>query len=129
MDCGRRFLAVVCVGVMVAMGVDGEVWGQGCAPGASMEAKGGMGATAEGAGRPVRMEGIGNARIEMTTSNAEARLWFLQGLNLLHDFWDYESERAFRESVRLDPKCAMCWWVWRRRSTFGMTTRRRRKFR
>ncbi len=77
----------------------------------------------------MRMEGIGNARIEMTTSSAEARVWFLQGLNLLHDFWDYESERAFRESVRLDPKCAMCWWVWRRRSTFGMTTRRRRKFR
>ncbi len=56
------------------------------------------------------MEGIGNATIEISTANAEARVWFLQGLNLLHDFWDYESERAFRESVRLDPECAMCWW-------------------
>jgi tetratricopeptide (TPR) repeat protein len=37
-------------------------------------------------------------------------MWFDQGLNLLHDFWDYESERAFQQSIRTDPKCAMCYW-------------------
>ena len=37
-------------------------------------------------------------------------MWFDQGLNLLHDFWDYESERAFEQSIRSDPKCAMCYW-------------------
>jgi hypothetical protein len=37
-------------------------------------------------------------------------MWFDQGLNLLHDFWDYESTRAFEQSARVDPKCAMCYW-------------------
>ncbi len=37
-------------------------------------------------------------------------MWFDQGLNLLHDFWDYESVRAFEQSVRVDPQCAMCYW-------------------
>jgi tetratricopeptide (TPR) repeat protein len=59
---------------------------------------------------PVRMTGIGNSSIEITSSSAEAKMWFEQGLNLLHDFWDYESAKAFEQSVRLDPKCAMCWW-------------------
>jgi tetratricopeptide (TPR) repeat protein len=59
---------------------------------------------------PVKMTGIGNGYLEISTSNAEAKMWFEQGLNLLHDFWDYESSKAFEQSVRLDPKCAMCWW-------------------
>ncbi len=59
---------------------------------------------------PVKMTGIGNGYLEITTSNAEAKMWFEQGLNLLHDFWDYESSKAFAQSVRLDPECAMCWW-------------------
>ncbi len=37
-------------------------------------------------------------------------MWFDQGLNLLHDFWDYESEKAFEEGIRVDPNCAMCYW-------------------
>ncbi|GAC1418669.1 MAG: tetratricopeptide repeat protein [Acidobacteriaceae bacterium] len=37
-------------------------------------------------------------------------MWFTQGLNLFHDFWDYESSKAFEESVRADPTCAMCFW-------------------
>ncbi len=44
------------------------------------------------------------------TTTPEAQMWFDQGLNLLHDFWDYESARAFEQSVRVDPKCAMCYW-------------------
>ncbi len=59
---------------------------------------------------PVHMEGIGASSMAITTASPEARVWFEQGLNLLHDFWDYESERAFEQSVRLDPRCAMCWW-------------------
>jgi tetratricopeptide (TPR) repeat protein len=57
----------------------------------------------------VRMEGIGNSRLKIT-ANAEAQVWFDQGLNLLHDFWDYESARAFEQGVRVDPQCAMCYW-------------------
>jgi tetratricopeptide (TPR) repeat protein len=59
---------------------------------------------------PLKMTGIGNGHIAITSSSAGAKMWFEQGLNLLHDFWDYESARAFEQSVRLDPKCAMCWW-------------------
>ncbi len=58
---------------------------------------------------PQHMSGIGNAHIEITAT-PEAQIWFDQGLNLLHDFWDYESARAFEQAVRIDPKCAMCYW-------------------
>jgi tetratricopeptide (TPR) repeat protein len=58
---------------------------------------------------PERMSGIGNAHIAIT-GTAEAQAWFDQGLNLMHDFWDYESVKAFEQSVRVDPNCAMCWW-------------------
>ena len=58
---------------------------------------------------PIRMTGIGNAHITIT-GTPEAQAWFDQGLNLMHDFWDYESMKAFEQSVRVDPNCAMCWW-------------------
>jgi tetratricopeptide (TPR) repeat protein len=56
-----------------------------------------------------QLTGIGNVSIRITAT-AEAQRWFDQGLNLLEDFWDYESARAFEQSVRVDPKCAMCYW-------------------
>src|ERR1019366_6500404 len=59
---------------------------------------------------PIVIAGLGNSSIAITTSSAEARMWFTQGLNELHDFWDYESSRAFEQSVRVDPNCAMCFW-------------------
>jgi hypothetical protein len=58
---------------------------------------------------PQKMGGIGNVHIKITAS-AEGQMWFDQGLNLYHDFWDYESARAFQQSVRVDPQCAMCYW-------------------
>jgi hypothetical protein len=58
---------------------------------------------------PQRLTGIGNAHIAIT-STPEAQMWFDQGLNLLHDFWDYESVRAFQQGARVDPNCAMCYW-------------------
>lgn len=58
---------------------------------------------------PVKMTGIGNSHVAIT-GTAEAQMWFDQGLNTLHDFWDYESERAFEQAVRVDPTCAMCYW-------------------
>src|SRR3981081_1988498 len=58
---------------------------------------------------PLKLTGIGNSHLAITAT-PEAQMWFDQGLNLLHDFWDYESERAFEQSVRTDPKCAMCHW-------------------
>ena len=58
---------------------------------------------------PQKLTGIGNSHIQITAS-PEAQMWFDQGLNLLHDFWDYESVRAFEQGVRVDPNCAMCYW-------------------
>jgi tetratricopeptide (TPR) repeat protein len=58
---------------------------------------------------PQRMSGIGNAHMQITAT-PEAQAWFDQGLNLIHDFWDYESARAFEQGVRMDPRCAMCYW-------------------
>jgi tetratricopeptide (TPR) repeat protein len=58
---------------------------------------------------PVKMSGIGNSHIAIKAT-PEAQAWFDQGLSLLHDFWDYESAKAFEQSVRVDPNCAMCWW-------------------
>jgi tetratricopeptide (TPR) repeat protein len=58
---------------------------------------------------PEKLTGIGNVHIRITGS-AEVQAWFDQGLNLFHDFWDYESVRAFEQSVRVDPQCAICYW-------------------
>jgi len=58
---------------------------------------------------PRKLSGIGNAHIEISAT-PEAQRWFDQGLNLYHDFWDYESARAFEQAIRVDPDCAMCYW-------------------
>ncbi len=66
---------------------------------------------------PIRMSGIGNSHIAIKAT-PEAQIWFDQGLTLLHDFWDYESAKAFEQAVRVDPKCAMCYWGLARAMTF-----------
>jgi tetratricopeptide (TPR) repeat protein len=58
---------------------------------------------------PIHMTGIGNSHIAIAAS-AETQAWFDQGLSLLHDFWEYESAKAFEQAIRTDPKCAMCYW-------------------
>src|SRR4051794_11097559 len=58
---------------------------------------------------PVKMDGIGNSHINIKAT-PEAQAWFDQGLTLLHDFWEYESQKAFEQAIRVDPNCAMCWW-------------------
>jgi tetratricopeptide (TPR) repeat protein len=58
---------------------------------------------------PLELTGIGNSHLAITAT-PKAQMWFDQGLNLLNDFWDYESERAFEQSIRADSQCAMCYW-------------------
>ena len=72
---------------------------------------------------PQKLTGIGNAHIRITAT-PEAQVWFDQGLNLLHDFWDYESLRAFEQSIRVDPQCAMCYWGIDRAETFAHSNSR-----
>ncbi len=71
---------------------------------------------------PQKMTGIGNVSMQITAT-PEAQAWFSQGLNLLHDFWDYESARAFEQAIRVDPKCAMCYWgLYRAESYYHSTS-------
>ena len=58
---------------------------------------------------PQKLAGVGNVHLQITAT-PEAQSWFDQGLNLIHDFWDYESARAFQQGIRVDPNCAMCYW-------------------
>jgi len=64
-----------------------------------------------------KIAGVGNVHVAITAT-PEAQAWFDQGLNLLHDFWDYESARAFEQGIRVDPSCAMCYWGLARAEAF-----------
>jgi tetratricopeptide (TPR) repeat protein len=59
--------------------------------------------------KPQHIEGVGNVRFPIS-AKATAQVWFVQGINLIYDFWDYEADRAFEESIRSDANCAMCYW-------------------
>ena len=68
--------------------------------------------------RPSRMEGIGRTHFPITTSKPEVQEWFDQGHTLLHSFWFFEAERAFRWCIKLDPDAPMPYWGLAR-STYG----------
>src|SRR5262245_48138649 len=60
--------------------------------------------------KPWPIPGIGTAHFPITTKNPEVQRWFDQGNALLHSFWDFEAERAFRWCLKLEPDNAMAWW-------------------
>jgi tetratricopeptide (TPR) repeat protein len=60
--------------------------------------------------RPVLYDTLGTYSYGLTTSSRAAQRWFDQGLRLVYAFNHHEAQRAFREAVRLDPSCAMCFW-------------------
>ena len=60
--------------------------------------------------RPWEMPGIGKTHFPITHKNPEVQKWFDQGHTLLHSFWDFEAERAFRWCLKLEPENAMAWW-------------------
>jgi len=60
--------------------------------------------------KPWVIEGIGSAHFPITTKNPEVQKWFDQGNALIHSFWFYEAERAFRWCLKLEPDNAMAWW-------------------
>ncbi len=60
--------------------------------------------------KPYRMTGIGMAHFPITHKNPEVQVWFDQGNTLLHHFWDFEAERAFRWARKLEPENAMVYW-------------------
>jgi tetratricopeptide (TPR) repeat protein len=56
------------------------------------------------------LEGLGNHKHAITTSNPEAQRWFDQGLMLTFGFNHDAAERSFLKATEKDPQCAMCWW-------------------
>ena len=60
--------------------------------------------------RPWEMPGIGKTHFPITHKNPDVQKWFDQGNTLLHSFWDFEAERAFRWCLKLEPDNAMAWW-------------------
>src|ERR1700692_2343855 len=60
--------------------------------------------------KPWPIAGIGKAPFPITTKNPEVQQWFDQGNALLHSFWYYEAERAFRWCLKLEPDNAMAYW-------------------
>lgn len=60
--------------------------------------------------RPWKIEGIGKTHFPISTNHPEVQMWFDQGNTLLHNFWYFEAERAFRWCLKLDPECAMAYW-------------------
>ena len=60
--------------------------------------------------RPAKIEGIGSSHFPITTARPEVQQWFDQGNTLLHSFWFFEAERAFRWCIKLDPDAPMPYW-------------------
>jgi tetratricopeptide (TPR) repeat protein len=60
--------------------------------------------------RPVRYDSLGTYSYRITTASPDAQRWFDQGLRLIYAFNHHEAQRAVREAVRRDPRCAMCFW-------------------
>lgn len=60
--------------------------------------------------------GLGPFSRRITTSSAEAQLYFDQGIQLIYAFDPGDAARSFREAWKRDPNCAMCYfgeaWAW-----------------
>ncbi len=61
-------------------------------------------------------KGLGPFSRAVTTTSAEAQLYFDQGMQLLYAFDPGSAARSFREAWKRDPDCAMCYfgeaWAW-----------------
>jgi len=66
--------------------------------------------SAAAAARPVLLPGYGEGGFPISGANAQAQAFFDNGMQLAHAFSHDEAVAAMRESVRLDPSCAMCLW-------------------
>ncbi len=53
---------------------------------------------------------VNTSHFAITTQSPKAQRYFDQGLSLSYGLNHEEAVRSFREAVRLDPSCAMCYW-------------------
>ena len=60
--------------------------------------------------RPVKLRtDVGRTHQAITTSSPEAQAFYDQGLMFLHHYVFIEAARSFRQALRADADCAMCW--------------------
>lgn len=59
---------------------------------------------------PKIMTGVGNSKMKIETKSEKTQAYFNQGISLLHDFWDFEAYRAFKEAIRNDSTAIMPYW-------------------
>jgi tetratricopeptide (TPR) repeat protein len=55
-------------------------------------------------------DNLGSYHREVDTDAKAAQAYFDQGIRLQYAFNHAEAIRSYREAVRHDPSCAMCWW-------------------
>ena len=56
---------------------------------------------------PTLMTGIGKSFMKIETTSEKTQAYYNQGLNLMHDFWDFEAYRAFKEAIANDSGAVM----------------------
>jgi tetratricopeptide (TPR) repeat protein len=59
---------------------------------------------------PKLMTGTGGSNMKIETKSQKTQAYFNQGLAMLHDFWDFEAYRAFKEAIRNDSTAVMPYW-------------------
>ncbi|WP_454785342.1 tetratricopeptide repeat protein [Legionella sp. WA2024007413] len=55
-------------------------------------------------------DNLGSFHFNVSTNNKSAQKFFNQGMVLFYGFEWGESARSFKEAMRLDPQCGMCYW-------------------
>ena len=50
---------------------------------------------------PKIMVGIGNSDMKIESKSDKTEAYFNQGISLMHDFWDFEAYRSFKEAAGL----------------------------
>lgn len=69
-----------------------------------------LGGSAHGEIETPLWENLGELSFTITTASPRAQSYFDQGLRLAYAFNHAEARRAFRQTQKLDPDCAMCYW-------------------
>ena len=60
--------------------------------------------------RPIALrKDVGAVHQKVTTSSPDAQAFYDQGQTLLHHYSFIDAARSFRQALRSDPNCAMCW--------------------
>ena len=67
-------------------------------------------AAAEAGDRTPLYDNLGTYHRAVTTGSAAAQRYFDQGLRLTYGFNHDEAIKSYREAIRADSTCAMCWW-------------------